>query len=136
MHRETVMIDHGRLAPALAVAPGALTLEDVLELLAELREPHDWQLDDLGMIRAVGTVVDPAYGERLRDWEFSPLTALCYALTGLLKEPWLLWDEAAAALGLPLAVASALVEAEDGSSQHDAALRTRLLRALGLGEEA
>lgn len=130
MHHEILIVDHGHLAPALEVAPAVLTIDDVLELLAELRTAYAWDVDDLGLIRAM------ARAEATDAWgtHISPLTALVHALTGHWSDCWLHWDAHLAEAAIPLAVASELVAAEDGNGLHDAALRGRLLAVLGLGD--
>ena len=110
-----------------------------LLMLRELDTRDHWPVDDLGLIRAptlapllrVGHPRNPA-----QAWfpqVFSPLTALTYALTGLVYEPWMQWDAAASVIDLPYALASELVAAEDGDSPHSRPLRQALLKALGLG---
>ena len=110
-----------------------LTLQDVLDLLPELASAYAWCLDDLGMLRAQALVPD-LVGTGDLPWDVSPLTALAYALTGQLYDPWLQWDHAATAIGLPVWVASGLVSAEDRDQKHDRALRAQLLQALGIRE--
>lgn len=107
-----------------------LTLPDVLALLAVLpSDRYRWGLDDLGMLRCHALVTEE---EHQVLQEFSPLTALAYELTGILYDPWLQWDAAAAAIDIPLTLASQLVSAEDADMKHAEPIRHALLQVLGI----
>ena len=111
----------------------SLDIPDLLDLLRKLPPGHyRWGTDDMGMIRAQ-LVVPHTIGWMPWDMQqFSPLTALAYELTGTCYELWQAWDQAAAALDIPLDLASAWVGAEDADSRHDPALRAQICVALGL----
>jgi hypothetical protein len=128
MHNTILTIADGRITPALEVCPAAVTIDDVLELLRELRLAYFWRRDTLGLIRA--------WDWHAGEWSFTPLTALVRELTGHTSDCWLGWDTYLPQADIPLALAGELVAAEDANGLHDPSLRARLLAALGLQESA
>jgi hypothetical protein len=126
---DALLLDQALLREAVSAD---LTLDDFCDLLAACRQEYYWHLDEMGALVGTKTIDDIPV-------DFSTITAVAYALTGMLYDRWLQWDAAASVLPLPLDTAYAIVSAEDGdipldpAMLHDPALRARLLQIVGVG---
>ena len=130
---DTTLLDQELLLDAVNLP---LTLDDFCDLLAACSEDYAWELDDIGQLVGLRPMVLRVPGMSQREYvgSFDTLTAVAYSLNDIHYDAGLDWDQAAAALDLPLALASEIVAAEDADLPHDRALRTRLLHIVGLGE--
>ena len=101
--------------------PHPMTEEQFFTKLATQRTRLRWSLTDTGMLRGIDA----------KGGTYCPLTAVCEAPPDTLGA----WDRHATKAQLSCGVAIALLDAIDHESDHDAALRARLLATLGLIDE-
>ena len=109
-----------------------MTLDEFVAALPCLQEHYTFFEDDLGMLRGLGRAGSVA---EAGAW-YSPITALAsFRHPGQWWDCRADWERAAAALGLTLKDAAAIVSAEDNDQYADPALAQRLRQAVNLTEK-
>ena len=114
--------------------PPVMSLEDFFTALYACATRYQWRLEDTSAIRGV-RVLDTDVDGATFVGVFSTITAVAYSQHSLLYDYRMQWDNAAEVLGLSLADASLITQAEDGQpglTSEVAALRGRLLRTVHL----